>query len=494
LAVVQIVETYVDAPNAPTVNTGQPFEVVGRIANVSTRDGDPFYVQMVSDGTSQFTPLKQVGGVPAEDTVDVVFDVVASSEINRSEIFRIDIASTGVSKLLPIDNIAQVTVQRPADLVISLTVRGADGGYVGPEESFDLLIEMTNRGDAGVSAARFEISTGDIYLGLPDSALVIEEEVTLGEANVVTFTAPAFDTVVTIEVDLIDRPLDVNSGLEAPVNAGTFRVQLAVTTLDVELIVEAVGESSNLARPEEMRDLFALAVTNPGVSSVTDMRLDAIQFVFNDRAGNPINVRSVIELGSTGLFLHDRKLTSATAGDNLLNLNFADYVIGAGQTDTLVLRAKSKANPEGEFFVTLGTAGVFASFATGPLSGLPVTVITPSGEEDILKEVFTSVTGGLEESFVVRDNPFSPLEKPAEFRYFLEADDEVAFRILTLAGELVHERIMTAGGAGASAGENTVYWNGRNDHGDVVTNGVYVAVVSSKQGRNQAIIKLAVMK
>ena len=97
-------------------------------------------------------------------------------------------------------------------------------------------------------------------------------------------------------------------------------------------------------------------------------------------------------------------------------------------------------------------------------------------------------------SFAVRTNPFDPMAGPAEFRYYLEQSQQVRFFVLTLSGELVHEMLFEADEMGGQAGENTLFWDGRNDKGQVVLNGVYMVVVSSENNREQAILKLAVMK
>jgi hypothetical protein len=464
LPLIQVIEATVLAPNAPLINTAQPFQIVSRVANLSSTDMGEFRLRLVSDGASAFDSTAVVDGISGGDTAEVYFDVTAANQANPVEIFRVDIATLGVNRLPPVDNIALVTIQRPAELSVSLIVRGADQGYVGTGEGFDLLLGLLNTGEAEASEARFRVNTNGIDLGLPGGATVIEEVVPVGAVRGISFVAPSFDTVITINVDLIQRPIDVNTGLPAIIGDTAFQVHLAVTSLDVALQVGVGAVPSNIVLPGETFTLAVLRIINPATSSVSDIRLESMRFGLLDRNGQPLPVRSILEVGSTVLCEDDRRLTRATAGGSNLNLVFEDFTISAGDTALLALRTKVLPGAEAEFTINLSADDVAASFAAGPLQGVPVGVAT------------------------------SPINEPAEFRYFLSKDEDATFLILTLTGELVYRCDFRAGESGAMAGENTVFWDGRNDQGSLVLNGVYMAVISADSGREQATLKLAVMK
>ena len=494
LPLIQVIETVAEAPNAPLVNTGQPFQIKCKVANLSPTTMTPFNLRLVTDGFSEFDSIVSVAGIPGGDTLEVTFDVVAADAPNPAEIFRVDIATLGVNRLPPIDNIALITVQSPAELTVSIIVRGADQGYVNVGNGFDLLIGLVNTGEAQATSGRFRINTNGVDLGLPGGATVVEEVISVGSVRGLSFVAPPFDTALQIDVDLIQVPLDVNTNLPAIVGDTTFQIALAVTSLDVRLHVEAAEVLSNIVLSDGPRELLVLRMFNPGKSTVSDIRLNAFDLSFFGADHLPLKVRSVIEVGSTGLYADGMRVTNAASGENHLTLLFPDYIVSAGDTVELVLRTRILDRGSNEFSINMLAADIAAEFASGPLEGQSVSAVTSDGAGVILDEVFTLVRHSLSGSFAVRTNPWDPGHEPAEFMYYLPRDEAATFAVLTLTGEDVYRVEYRAGETGARMGENTVFWDGRSDDGTPVLNGVYVVVVSIDSGRQQATLKLAVMK
>ena len=79
-------------------------------------------------------------------------------------------------------------------------------------------------------------------------------------------------------------------------------------------------------------------------------------------------------------------------------------------------------------------------------------------------------------------NPFNPaIGETTRFQYTLSNDSEVEMHIYSLSGDKVHETKISSGRPGGNQGFNyTVTWNGRNTHGRIVANGVYVAYFKFK--------------
>ncbi|MCD6248814.1 MAG: hypothetical protein J7J98_00610 [candidate division Zixibacteria bacterium] len=493
---IKIVETYIDALNTPKVNTSQAFKIACRVANISTTDSNPFELILATDGNSQFDSLLQVDGIASGGDTLVYFDVVASSDSNHAEVFRVEVAPFSVNHTLPDDNVAMAIVQRPAELAVSHLLVGTDKGHVNVGEEFDLIIGLVNTGDGDATHGRFRFNTNGVcvYLGLPGDSMIIEEVIPVGSIRGVSFIAPDFDTMFSIDVDLIELPIDINSGQTALIGDTTFQFNLEVTSPDLSLNIELAEVSSNLVVAGESKDLFLLRATNPGISSLSDIELESMTFRFKGGDNESARVWSLVEVGSTGLFYGDRKVTSSTAGEDRLKLLFDNFMVVAGQTIELSFRIKSLADINSEFTIVLNADDIVARYATGPLADQTVTATAPGDEQIVVEEVYTAVLGNLENSFAVRTNPFDPIAGPAEFRYYLEQSQQIRFLVLTLSGELVYERLFEADEMGGQAGENTLFWDGRNDKGQVVLNGVYVVVVSSENNREQAILKLAVLK
>ena len=491
---IQVVEAVILAPNSPKVNTGQTFQLKSRVANRSETAMPPFDLRLVTDGSSTFDSITTVPGIPGKGTADVYFNVTASLTANPFEVFRVDIATLNVNRIPPVDNIALVTVQRPAELSVSLILRGADQGYLEVGQGFDLLLGILNTGEADATSGRFRISTNGMDLGLPGGLTVIEEVVSVGSVRGISFVAPAFDTLVNLDIELIQKPLDVNTDQPAFIDDTVFHISLAVTSVDIELEIQALSIPSNVVFPNALSDLAVLRLINPGTSSVSNIRLVSMGLDFFDRGNRPLPVRSVVEVGSTAFEADGHRLTRAVAGGNRLDLLFDDYVVAAGDTVDLVLGTKVLASDYSEFTVRLAAADIKAHFSSSPLEGVPIRVTTGDSAGVVLNEVFTLEPRSLGGSFAVRNNPFDPNQGPAEFRYFLPSADDVSFVVLTLTGEMVFQRDFASGEDGARAGENVVYWSGRNDDGSIVVNGVYLAIIDVRDGRDRASLKLAVMK
>jgi hypothetical protein len=89
-------------------------------------------------------------------------------------------------------------------------------------------------------------------------------------------------------------------------------------------------------------------------------------------------------------------------------------------------------------------------------------------------------------------NPFS---KETYFTFKLtQIPDELKIRIFTVAGRLIKEFVFTP--AALRYDFNRILWNGRDQDGDLIANGVYLyKIITSKNGENSSVTqKIAVMR
>jgi hypothetical protein len=89
-------------------------------------------------------------------------------------------------------------------------------------------------------------------------------------------------------------------------------------------------------------------------------------------------------------------------------------------------------------------------------------------------------------------NPFAPLRESVVVRYRLSTDATVNVKIYDWVGNLVY----VVSPVNSSAGfVNEFTWNGRNNLGRMVGNGIYFAKISAVSGNNQVsqILKIAVV-
>jgi hypothetical protein len=141
-------------------------------------------------------------------------------------------------------------------------------------------------------------------------------------------------------------------------------------------------------------------------------------------------------------------------------------------------------------------------------SGLPPKYINPNGtalERLNLTSNFTAVLeADFEAAFLNYPNPFGSRGKDrTKFIYYLEKASDVEIHIFTVLGELVwlkkYNQNEPEGAAGMheennlSSGGPPIWWDGRNGNGNKVLNGVYIAVLSTGDGK-QTTTKVAVLK
>lgn len=490
LPVVRIIEATVSSYNAPTVNAGQPFEIAVKITNLSSSVQPAFELLMESDGESIFDSSFTADSINGGDTVTFHYPVTAGQNSTASEIFRVE-PSPEVQQLPPLDNLATVTIQQPATLSLSRVLFDTQQGFVEPGDEFSIAVNLTNIGEAGTDFGLFTLTTNGLDLGIPDPTM---DTIRVGVAKGFTFTAPSFDTTIKINFSLTKIPLDRNTGMPALVGDTAFTVNLQVASLGFRIESTVIPAESNLLVPGVDQELFTLRLKNLGSSAINNARLDNVCLRFTDLFNKPTSVHSSVQVGNTDFLEDGHIISTATAGGDELRLSFNNFLIGPGETVELLLQTRAKIERGEEFKVRLNDADIDARIVNGPLIGLRVPVMSRTPEQHIVVLDFTAIGPSLDESFVVETNPYDPADGQVEFRYFLESPDKVEFRILTLIGEEVYSRDFAAGNEGARPGQNSVFWDGRNDEGHIVLNGVYIVVVSQPDTDTRATLKLAVAK
>ena len=111
----------------------------------------------------------------------------------------------------------------------------------------------------------------------------------------------------------------------------------------------------------------------------------------------------------------------------------------------------------------------------------------------VSNQYYTPSTGGSlnDKNIYIYPNPFNPIEQDGTIRYSLTEDGEVTIKIYDIGGNLV--RTLIDDESQSAVDEQSVAWDGKNDKGDVVANGVYFYVIDSSSGE-KATGKAAIIK
>ncbi len=489
---IQIVSLDCVAPNGNKVNTNQPFRMHARIANVSQSPAANLVYRLTSDGTTIDSLLQTISLIPALDTSDLYFDLVASASANSAEIFSVNFVSGNAGRLPPVDNIALVAIQTPATLVLSRTVVPPNNGFVAQGATFSLVVAMTNLGLADISVGEYRLSTGGIDFGLaPDDTL---GEISGDMTRNFTFRAPLLDTSVQITFTVTQKPTDLNTGTTAVFQDSSFSFTITIASTESRLIVATESVIDRPLMEGELTSLFTIRLRNSSGSSANAMQLDSIIMLFTDQSGHHVPVDHLISVATCGLFEGDQEISTEYPYADSLRLAVDSLRLEPLEERLLSFVAAARDGTDGSFAIALDSAGVFASYATGPNAGSRVVPSAPAPGQLILDIV--CATGGrtLEHSFMVENNPWHQETSPARFAYSLEADSPLEFRIFTLTGELVHSVIIDQNSALGQAGSHVLEWDGRNDRGKVVLDGVYIVQITNTRSGERARLKLAVLK
>ncbi len=151
-----------------------------------------------------------------------------------------------------------------------------------------------------------------------------------------------------------------------------------------------------------------------------------------------------------------------------------------------------------DFHLAIDSTRAIVMYIAG--SGIVPLIKTDSGEAgqvlNLQSQSTVLVDANLKKSFSNYPNPFGSATRPeTKFVYFLDQNTSVSVQIYTLTGELVwkvtYSETSLQGQQGLHNGDVT--WDARNGNGKRVLNGVYVARISTGDGK-EAITKVVVVK
>jgi len=226
--------------------------------------------------------------------------------------------------------------------------------------------------------------------------------------------------------------------------------------------------------------LMDLTLQHPGPAPVGPIVVRSITFRAKDRDGNALTASGVLSdprlmIGSTrpaqsAAFSADQVTITLTNGVTLTSS-------APGNTATLSLRSDIVENLSvNELQIQLASAADLvaqqpadttrAVYAQALADTYPMSTSTVPLQAINLKDSFTNFP-----------NPFRPTVGPTRLTYWLEQAGTVDLRVFSLSGTPVRKLVT---GAARPAGLNALdTWDGRNDSGQMVLNGVYLVVLET---------------
>jgi hypothetical protein len=491
-----------------TLSVGQTFTLraqvtVQRIKNlVATLSMPGTY--SVQSGQSTVQNLGNAAGARSVD-----FNLIAPALTSPTDDLYVtftaldSLAGTAVPSVA--DTVRVTVVARPSLSISALVTAPIDATdrKVGIGSQFTVTAMVGNaNGAAGIAAP------GSLTINLPTGYTR-----DIGEAQVKPFgVGQAVSWVLNaaqqpsgpdqIAITISGVPADENSGQPALVANGTANI--AMITEGSAVAVRDVSSAQKVGTPVSPgggTDLDVLAFEieyNVTDTSVNAARVDTVAVTINDKNGNPLSAgvvgqtlkRVALRLGGSQPY----EVVDPNTNPVVISLmsGGADRNIAPDGSINAVVYLDLDPNPKAtELSVQLLGAGMVVRDPDTPTEKLGVTDAV--GQPlDIKSGSLVILSSNFQEYAHNYPNPFSAGNVETKIAYFLDAPANVTLKIYDITGELVHEESIASGDPRAQAGPQETTWDGRNDKGEVVRNGVYVCMLNA--GGKSAKFRIAVAK
>lgn len=313
----------------------------------------------------------------------------------------------------------------------------------------------------------------------------------------VTFRVVAADRAGpphSLRLTIVSAPPDENTGAPAAVERPEAALGLATIARAAQVSGQppATSEPGTLLRGGALRPVLVLTVANPGPPAPENVIVltgiaPALVKLLDPGSGSgevaAVDARQVLGRLELRRDHASGDLAAEWNGSGVPSLTLADTLVGLQSRTYVLALAATASAPAGSYRVVLGGPGTVT--ARDPGTGEAVPILLAQGPVE-------SASFALYEGPHAAPNPFGPGRERARLAYVLEQDAGIAIEIFTLFGDLVWSHTVQAGGVGGRAGLNQVEWDGRNDHGDMVRNGVYHCRI--RGGGLDAMVKIAAIR
>ncbi|MBC7185829.1 MAG: hypothetical protein H5U38_02225 [Calditrichaeota bacterium] len=408
----------------------------------------------------------------------------------------------------PDDKVAVTTVTRARLVCRVAIVAPADavGGQVRVGQNFVVRAFVDNLGEAGYKRAedfRFRLSLPSGYVTQDDIVKAPTGDVAMVQWQV---RAPLLATLQwdTLKVELLDVGLDQYSEQKAEVADPTALLAVQTVAAVVHVSIYQVDRRSSAMTGASGVPLLGLRFYNPAAEGTAHFLLEKLVVQLRDPQGGELSPRETISRIAAvrrGQPLRPFVQVHDIPAANPLVLDFTTDTVDtlrASVPDSLELVVDLLPHTKAQRLM-LAVDSALHVVVRDAESGQLVTVTDTLGNFSAAMRLQSDfrvvVQGEFDKAFGAYPNPFGQPDRPVvTFVYNLTADADVTISIYSLIGELVWTRHFPRGTPQARAGahEGEVFWDGRNDRGQRVLNGIYIARIVTSNGQ-EAVTKIGVV-
>lgn len=507
-----------DAARERRLSTGQLFQMRATVdveGEAGLLPGDLFAVEMIPPGT-RYTVQEPLVQSSASGVMIWTCQAPSTPSIGAEQFsFRLldwpRDANSGqrvTTPLDPDDKVAVTTVSKARLRCRLAIVAPADAlrGEVRVGQHFVVRVDVENLGEAGYKNAqdfRFGLLLPSGYYTKEDVVKSPTGDVAMVEWQI---RAPLLATMQwdTLMVRLLDVGLDQYSDQKAEVADSSATLVVRTTAAVVHVSTYAVDRRTSAMTGASSVPLLGLRFFNPALEGTSHFLLEKIVVQLRDPQVGDLSPRQAISRiaaarrGRTALpFV---QLTDIPESNPLV-LDFT-----SGLPDTFRASVPDSLELVVDLLPHTGAQRLMLSVDSArhvlvrdAESGQLVTVTDTLGNFAPLVRLQSDfrvvVEGEFAKAFGTYPNPFGQPERPmTTFVYNLATTTDVTISIYSLIGELVWSRHFPKGSPESKAGphEGELFWDGRNDRGQRVLNGMYIARIVTGDG-HEAVTKIGVV-
>jgi hypothetical protein len=470
------------------VNVGQQFEISATIANSGDEGLEGIIVRLGSDGESSYPEslLVESLDVDADTTVSFQISAPLNATAKSSELFIVTLAgATGSVSGLPArilapgDNTQLTVIQTPANLSLALDIKSpleAQDGVVKPATEFVIFASVANVGQAATG-------DGELRLELSDSDFAIADAPTqsfaVGDEIVWTVRAPDFPDTCLLTVIISRIPEDLN--VQAPAKTITTEQELTVLVreIEVEIGVDFTASGSSLLNTGQTYRVIDLSFDVIGADEQPYLR--EVSFDLLDRSERELDPATLLAAAELN-YNSDYDIAGQFDATSVRFPLEPEYDLPDNASISLTLLDDPAHN---DFTIHLDSNSFIGEYMT-PAGIKQVPIRARFSSRLLIEQGYTLVPPALESSFFCYPNPFSPHRQVLKFSD-PRPDKAKTLTIFSLAGDQVYTTHLEPGAV------DQLTWDGRTGGGQMVLNGVYLAILSI-DGVGEARTKIAVVK
>jgi len=344
-------------------------------------------------------------------------------------------------------------------------------------------------------AANISDYTGTIYEAPPSG--------TGAGDTTINFVAGQYSGDVVIQSAIVNDVISVSFGIVTGISA-------AFDVIENNVIVRLYNDiAPKVAFAGDRIAMFEIEMENPDTITFQNIELTSIEFAIeNSKDGQavmavPADLISSIEIMDITTFDPGPTVGLETAPNTTLQPIPVDVSGPPPVTITappgpplpiirlrVYVTLKTDLSQADVANIQLRVADVFGTYVP---SLAPVDPTNDSYEsiklpENYIRSSLTNIREEGADAAYNYPNPFNPRKQTTNIVYYSSSSGQTTIKIFTITGRLV--RTLTDA---ATPDSNEVTWDGKNGRGQIVRNGVYVAVILPPGGSKQ-MVKIAVVK